>query len=346
MSGLSRVAQQFIRGYEEEYSAAQTAARLACKAVERSLEDLGVFVHVVSARAKKPDSLRRKLRRKQYKDPDRELTDLIGVRVITYYRDAVDPIVARLQRDFEINANASVDKRQELGLRDFGYSSVHLVARLKPSQVLTADHQLFRKRWFEIQIRNILEHAWAEIEHEIVYKSGVEYPDTVKRRFARLAGSLELLDSEFLALRDERDLLINSYCERYLQNEDARKPFDVARLLGFLKAFRPEGQGWRSSTTEGVPFGVGLELSCVEALKAVGLGTSASLRVLIRSSRFRYAMGTFASSQGIAPVQVSHLATVVLAVAIKDVRRVQRHFPEIIFDPAIAALVERRARLR
>jgi hypothetical protein len=57
--------------------------------------------------------------------------------------------------------------------------------------------EFLRKRWFEIQVRSLLEHAWAEIEHEIVYKSGITQPDAVRRRFAALAGSLELFDSEF-----------------------------------------------------------------------------------------------------------------------------------------------------
>lgn len=346
MSGLNRAAQKFIRAYEEQYSVAQAAARVACEAVERTLRDTGAFVHVVSGRAKKPDSLRAKLRKKRYKEPQRRLTDLIGVRVITYYRDAVDPIVARLRGEFEINEKESVDKRQDLGLHDFGYSSVHLIARLKQGQILTSDHAPLRKNWFEIQIRSILEHAWAEIEHEVVYKSGIEYPDVVKRRFASLAGTLELLDSEFLNLRAERGQLIDMYCERYKRKEDDRKAFDVARLLGFLAAYRSEGQGWRSTANEGVPLGAGFEISCLDALKAVGLGTAASLRVLFRSSKFRYAVSAFASFEGIAPAQVSHLAAVVLAVAIKNVKIVQHHFPEIIYDPAIAKVIERRARSR
>jgi ppGpp synthetase/RelA/SpoT-type nucleotidyltranferase len=150
------------------------------------------------------------------------MTDLIGVRVITYYRDAVDPIVARLQQVFEINANESTDKRLALGLRNFGYRSVHLIARLKPSQVLTPSHQLLQKRWFEIQVRSILEHAWAEIEHEIVYKSGVAQPDAILRRFAALAGTLELLDGEFLALREMRNDLI-SILSRQIRASQGRK---------------------------------------------------------------------------------------------------------------------------
>jgi ppGpp synthetase/RelA/SpoT-type nucleotidyltranferase len=343
MSGLNRLAQRFLDAYSGELAAAQRAAELASELVRRVARESGLAVHVVTARAKTIESLRGKLRRKRYRRPAQQITDIIGVRVITYYRDAVDPIVERLRQTFEINNKASTDKRLALGLRDFGYRSVHLIARLRPAQGLAADHELLRRRWFEIQVRSLLEHAWAEIEHEIVYKSGVMQPLPTVRRFAALAGSLELLDSEFLNLRDERDRLVEYYVTRYQRNEDQRSPFDVARLLAFLEATRPRGRSWRQAAAAGVPFRAGLEVGCVDALKTVGLGTPASLGIMFKSARFRYALRSFATAQGIATTEVSHLAHVVLAVIVKNVRIVQQHFPEIMFDPAIRQIVERRA---
>ena len=117
--------------------------------------------------------------------------------------------------------------------------------------------------------------------------------------------------------------------------------FDVARLLGFLEASRP-GLSWRQAAADGVPIRAGLDDSCVEALKAVGLGTPSSLSSMFRSSRFRYALRSFAALQGISQTDVSHLASVVLAVVVKDAGVVDHHFPEIINDPAIRHFFERR----
>src|SRR5580704_18168352 len=111
-------------------------------------------------------------------------------------------------------------KRVELGLHDFGYRSVHLIAKLKQGQVLSGQYQPLRDNWFEIQIRSILEHAWAEIEHEVVYKSGIIFPEVVKRRFARLAGMVELIGDEFLNLREERSRLVEEYKHRYARQLD------------------------------------------------------------------------------------------------------------------------------
>ena len=62
---------------------------------------------------------------------------------------------------------------------------------------------LFDKMKCEIQVRTILQHAWAEIEHDIVYKSPGEIPFRVRRRFACLAGLLEIADREFESLRQD-----------------------------------------------------------------------------------------------------------------------------------------------
>jgi ppGpp synthetase/RelA/SpoT-type nucleotidyltranferase len=288
-------------------------------------------------------SLRAKLRQKKYAKPAQQLTDSIGVRVITYYRDDVDRVADRLKERFEINAEESTDRRRQLDVQEFGYTSVQLIARLKHSEIQAPQYQALGGRWFEVQIRSILEHAWAEIEHEVVYKAGVEYSDEVLRRFAALAAGLELLDGQFLVLRGQRNVLVEGYRDRYRGRLDPRQPFDAARLLGFLEAVRPLGRSWRQAAQEGKPFAAGLERSCVEALKAVGLGTAASLRAMLSSARFRGAVRYFAAAQGIAPAQLSHLAVVVVAVAVKDARHIQQHVPEIVFDPAIAGLVQRRA---
>jgi ppGpp synthetase/RelA/SpoT-type nucleotidyltranferase len=56
-----------------------------------------------------------------------------------------------------------------------------------------------------------LQHAWAEIEHDLGYKTALGVPRNVRRQFSRLAGLLEIADTEFASIRDrlssyERDL--------------------------------------------------------------------------------------------------------------------------------------------
>lgn len=339
MFSLNRASQKFLLEYDKLYAAAYEAAPIVRDEIDSIVAGSGFLIHSVTARAKTVPSLRGKLRRKRYNSPRDELTDLVGARVITYYRDAVDPIAEKLRARFKIDKRASVDKRQALGMRQFGYRSVHLIASLRP---LTLRQNSFLENFkFEIQIRSILEHAWAEIEHEVVYKSGVKLQDELKRRFAALAGGLELFDNEFLNLRQQRDALIEKYSERYSQNLDGRRGFDVARLLGFLEARFLGGRGWRKAEQDGIPFASGLDVSCVEALHAAGLATGSSLDAIFRSRKFRSYSHAFAAAAGIDPANISHLAVIILAIAAKHPTVLANHFPEMLFDANVRLILDK-----
>lgn len=56
-------------------------------------------------------------------------------------------------------------------------------------------------------MRTILQHAWAEIEHDIQYKSVETIPSLIRRRFMSLAGLLEIADREFQAIQNEDEQL-------------------------------------------------------------------------------------------------------------------------------------------
>jgi putative GTP pyrophosphokinase len=52
-----------------------------------------------------------------------------------------------------------------------------------------------------------MQHAWAEIEHDIRYKSASTIPLEISRRFMTLAGLLEIADREFQAIQEQDTLL-------------------------------------------------------------------------------------------------------------------------------------------
>lgn len=167
------------------------------------LEGKGIRVHSVTSRIKSKSSVKRKLERYAGKRALDSLTDLLGIRVITYFPDEVDAVAAVIEREFEVDNGNSVDKRAILDPDRFGYLSLHYVLQLSDRRSTLPEYQAFRHLKFELQIRSILQHTWAEIEHDLGYHSKAEVPAEARRRFARLAGLLELADSEFLGIREQ-----------------------------------------------------------------------------------------------------------------------------------------------
>jgi len=195
-----------------EYDARREELDALASALQARLSDeLGPArgaIHSITHRVKDRESLRRKLLRpdKIYRGL-RDVTDLVGVRIVTYFDDATFEVARIVERAFRIDLDNSLDKRRLLAPTQFGYRSLHYVGSLPD-----APPQLPR---FELQIRTILQHAWAEIEHDLGYKSAASVPEAIRRRFSRLAGLLELADEEFLSIRRE----LHAY-ERALRDDD------------------------------------------------------------------------------------------------------------------------------
>ena len=181
--------------------------------LRETLAKNGIIVTAVDARIKTEESLKGKLELKGNKYASlSDITDIFGARIITFYTDDVDRIAAMVEQLFEIDWQNSVDKRMLHQLDSFGYNSLHYICRMPEFP--------FR---FELQLRTTLQHAWASINHDIGYKTGVEIPREYLRRINRLAGILEMADDEFSRIRSE----ITDYRRRVQQLVQNGKLDDV-----------------------------------------------------------------------------------------------------------------------
>ncbi|MBN1419007.1 MAG: NUDIX domain-containing protein [Planctomycetes bacterium] len=157
------------------------------------LADIGV-------RTKGPASFAAKLIKKnKYKDPLREVTDLVGGRIVVHLQAEVDAVCRWIEETFEIDRANSGDKLKDLGVEKFGYRSIHYVIELrrdKPAEVPAA----FEGMKAEIQVRTIAQHAWSDIGHDRVYKADCEVPDYWRREASRIAALLEAADDAFARL--------------------------------------------------------------------------------------------------------------------------------------------------
>ena len=174
---------------------------IATVRLEESIRGLidraGIRTSMVDARLKKESSLERKLNRKRKYQKLTEVTDLIGVRVITYDSDDADRISKVLRDGFLCDWDNCEDKSDRLRAEQFGYRSDHLVVFIpgEPPSILAGIRA-------EIQVRTLLQHAWAEIEHDdLGYHSEALVPAEIRRRLARVAAVLEGVDNEFREIR-------------------------------------------------------------------------------------------------------------------------------------------------
>lgn len=173
------------------------------------LDAQSLTVHSVSSRCKTPTSLEIKAQKKIDKGSEyvdlKSVTDLAGVRVITHFASDVDDIAKIVECEFDVDFANSIDKRVAQEPDRFGYASLHYVIRLSEDRLKLSEYSKFNDVKAEIQIRSILQHAWAEIEHDLGYKVSDEVPNDVKRKFSRLSGLLELADEEFMDIRNKLD---------------------------------------------------------------------------------------------------------------------------------------------
>jgi putative GTP pyrophosphokinase len=173
-----------------------------------------IKIHSIEARAKAINSFGVKAatpdpddpNKPYYPNPISDITDLAGVRVIVFFPRTLDVVDSIIKTQFDIIEK--LDKTLILLKEEkFGYGSIHYLVRLKENRINLLEYNRFNNLVAEIQIRTILQHAWAEIEHDIQYKAVETIPSTIRRRFMSLAGLLEIADREFQAIEDEDERL-------------------------------------------------------------------------------------------------------------------------------------------
>ena len=194
MNHLSPHCQELIEQFRKYRPQMEELEQLVNDQLCKVIRNQGIELNSIEHRVKTEQSLIGKLERKGDKYHNLEdITDLVGLRIITFYTDDVDKVAAIMKRQFVIDWDNSVDKRKLHELTSFGYNSIHFICHLKEGPLSGIP--------FEIQVRTALQHVWSAIEHDIGYKGAVKLPPEYRRQFSRLAGMLELADDEFSRLR-------------------------------------------------------------------------------------------------------------------------------------------------
>ena len=226
--GLPSREASIIEEYREKRATYERLLHVVKDILRKSIRSNNIYINALEARIKAEDSLAGKLERKAGKYSGlSDLTDILGVRVITFYSDEVDKIAAMVGELFDIDWENSIDKRKMHDIHSFGYSSLHYICRVPKSLFDDPAFPELNDIRFEVQMRTALQHVWSVLDHDTGYKSGFEVPKEYLRNINRLAGMLELADEQFCAIRTG----INNY-RRHVQSLVRSGKFDEVPLDG------------------------------------------------------------------------------------------------------------------
>ena len=200
--------QRAVQAYAALQPSLQEATDEFVALVTELLDDAGINYLSVVGRTKSIASFAAKADRvldgkPVYPEPLEQITDQIGVRVITYLHPDVTAVADLLADQLRVLDDRDMG-RETASEGRWGYASRHLLVTLPPEADPDEHAVPLHGRTAQVQVRTALQHAWAEFEHDIRYKGTVpeEHAPDLDRRFTLAAGLLELADQEFTAIRN------------------------------------------------------------------------------------------------------------------------------------------------
>jgi putative GTP pyrophosphokinase len=189
-----------------------------------------------------------------------------------------------IHEEFFVDHTRSVNKRQILKVNEFGYLSTHLIVKVHDKRRSLPEWTDFKDIWCEVQIRTVLEHAWAVASHEVDYKGEIGIPSQLKRTLIQLSGMLENVDQQLSTVIGQARGLRNLYRDQIAQ-EDLNIEINIDSLTAYLNS--------SSAVQQWLDFIASLCVTNdssgatpreIEMAQVLGLHTIADIDVLLRQS--------------------------------------------------------------
>ena len=231
-----------LAGYIAEYGEAQPRFTKYTEVLERELKKACEWTApraVVQSRVKSISSFVEKVVRREgrYENPVCDFCDLAGARVIGFTQTEVDSLCQYIVGHFVILETE--DMKGRLGEREFGYRAVHYTVEVDEqcglglsAEELTTIGGLKA----EIQVRTVLQHAWADVLHDRLYKTDITVPRELRREAGRLAAHMEEGDEAIGQFIDR----IDAYRLHYSAYMDAEQLESEIEMLLMIQENEPE----------------------------------------------------------------------------------------------------------
>lgn len=243
--------QQILHSYFEAYPNYVSFGQNIHNILQSLLTERRIDYHSIDHRIKDAEQFVEKVGRKWYQKPLLDMDDICGVRIICYFYQDVDRIIKIIEEIFEIKEIRGIDQRDDP--TKFWYRSAHIVASLPKSWSEIPVFRDYADFKVEIQIRTILMHAWAEIEHRLAYKKQAHIPSHLRRKFSRISAKLEEADEQFEELIQEIWVFQREREESFLSwgNPEYRDiPLDLTTLQACMNVHLPHQHNNTKDTIE------------------------------------------------------------------------------------------------
>jgi ppGpp synthetase/RelA/SpoT-type nucleotidyltranferase len=175
------IVNDFINVYRQQFDFFQEVSKICAQQCEIGLESLGIKA-IVTYRAKRPDRLEEKLRKRSTEghnyvsrdDIYSDIVDLAGIRIALYFPADQIGVGKFINSQFELTRPPKTFPEpnvvQPIPIKRFsGYWATHYIVKLKRN-TLPTNQQRYAETCIEIQVASVLMHAWAEVEHDLLYK--------------------------------------------------------------------------------------------------------------------------------------------------------------------------------
>ncbi|MBF0156143.1 MAG: RelA/SpoT domain-containing protein [Magnetococcales bacterium] len=162
----------------------------------------GPEVQSITGRVKERESLRRKILdpASSYRSLD-EVPDLVGIRIVTYFVEDVEAMAEILGREFRVLAAHLPGQGEGADPGRFGYQSRHYQVGLRDERLKLIEYRRFKGFQAEVQVRTVLQQAWAELSGRMWFRALRDVPREHRRRMGRVVSLLELADNQLDGIR-------------------------------------------------------------------------------------------------------------------------------------------------
>ncbi|HDM8135514.1 TPA: hypothetical protein P0E15_005110 [Vibrio harveyi] len=214
-----------------------------CEEVEyilhKEIDKVGVEISSISSRSKSIDSFCEKINRKQYSNPFKEMTDFSGARIVYLYEEDKEILEHVIENNFVVIEK--VDKISTDNVDRFGYGALHYIVQLTENFTGPRYEELYGL-YCEIQVRTILQDAWAIVAHHLSYKQESDVPKPLRRKLNALSGLFETADDQFSSIRKKRVAYKASVQEDIKNEKDSslNVEMEADNLTAYLQVKYPD----------------------------------------------------------------------------------------------------------